>query len=142
MRGSTIRRIGIVGAVLTVSLAATASAAWASGPMFVGPGESIQAAVDAAKPGQTVEVMPGTYLEAVCLTVDGVSLRGRGAVIMPPAQAPRTSCAFDPGGQTVGIAIVGNLDPATGEVVDPISDLTVSGFRVEGFASFGIGMIG
>jgi parallel beta-helix repeat protein len=142
MRGSVIRRICIAGTVMTVSLAATASTAWASNPLVVGPGDSIQAVVDAAKPGQTVDVLAGTYHEAVCLTADGVSLRGHAAVIVPPVQAPHTPCESDPSGQTVGIAIVGNLDLAAGEVLDPISDVTVSGFRVEGFASFGIGMIG
>jgi Right handed beta helix region len=87
-------------------------------------------------------VSAGTYHEAVCVTTDGIRLRGQGAVILPPAQPPLTPCAFDAGGQTVGIAIVGVLDPDTGEVFDPVSDVTVSGFRVEGFSAFGIGMIG
>src|SRR5262249_21143372 len=117
MRGSTIRRICIVGTVMTVSLAATASTVWAANPLVVGPGDSIRGVVAAGRAGQRVQVWAGTYHEGVCLTADGVSLRGHAAVIVPPVQAPQTPCALDPGGQTIGIAIVGNLDPAAGEVV-------------------------
>lgn len=129
--------IGLIAAVAVAVDAASASAA-----IVVHPGGSIQAAVDAAKPGDTITVLPGTYHEAVCITTDGIKLRGAGAVLRPPPQAPQTPCAFDPGGQTIGIAIIGVLDLDTGQVIDPISDVTVSGFRVEGFAEFGIGMFG
>jgi parallel beta-helix repeat protein len=113
----------------------------AASAAVVHPGGSIQAAVDMARPGATITVLPGTYHEAVCVTTDGISLRGNGALIMPPVLAPQTPCAFDAGGQTIGIALIGQLDD-TGQVVNPISDVTVSGFRVEGFAGFGIGMLG
>lgn len=87
-------------------------------------------------------VLPGTYHEAVCVTTDGIRLRGTRSVIMPPAEAPQTSCAFGPEGQQIGIALFGQLNFETGEVIDPLSDVTVSGFRVEGFGEFGIGMLG
>jgi parallel beta-helix repeat protein len=135
------KRLAFIG-VITSVLLATAAPTSASAALVVHPGESIQAAVDAAHPGETVTVLSGTYHEAVCVTTDGIRLRGQGAVIMPPAQAPQSPCAFDEGGQTIGIALVGVLDFDTGQVLDPVSDVTVSGFRVEGFAGFGIGMIG
>jgi parallel beta-helix repeat protein len=131
--------IGTTTAVLFATGAAPASA---SAPIVVHPGESIQAAVDAAHPGDTVMVSAGTYHEAVCVTTDGIRLRGQGAVILPPAQPPLTPCSFDASGQTVGIGVVGAFDPATGEVSDPVSDVTISGFRVEGFEAVGIAMIG
>jgi parallel beta-helix repeat protein len=109
-----------------------------AGGIVVHPGESIQAAVDAAHPGDTVVVLPGTYDQAVCVTTDGIDLRGPGAVIRPPAESPATPCAVLP----AGIFLLGQLDFATGNVTDPISDVTVSGFRVEGFEASGILMLG
>jgi parallel beta-helix repeat protein len=133
-------RLAVIGLVAAASI--TLDAATASAADVVHPGGSIQAAIDAARPGETITVLPGTYHEAVCVTTDGIKLHGTGAVLMPPDQPPQTPCALDPGGQTIGIAIVGTLDPDTGQVSDPISDVTVSGFRVQGFAAFGIGMLG
>ena len=42
----------------------------------VRPGESIQAAVDAARPGDTIEVLAGVYSETVLFDIDDVTLRG------------------------------------------------------------------
>ena len=39
-------------------------------------GESIQAAVDHARPGDTIEVMPGIYKEEVKIDIDNITLRG------------------------------------------------------------------
>lgn len=39
-------------------------------------GESIQAAVNAAQPGDTIRVMPGTYIETVYIDKDGIRLIG------------------------------------------------------------------
>jgi parallel beta-helix repeat protein len=39
-------------------------------------GESIQAAVDRARPGDTIEVMPGIYKEEVKIDLDNITLRG------------------------------------------------------------------
>lgn len=142
MTGTIAKRTAVVGVAAALWMVAGASPATAATTVVVHPGESIQAAIDAANRGTTVVVLRGTYHEALCVTTDGIKLRGNGAVLMPPAQPPQTPCAFDPGGQTIGIALIGQLNPDTGQVSDPISDVTVSGFRVEGFAAFGIGMLG
>jgi parallel beta-helix repeat protein len=42
----------------------------------VRPGESIQAAIDGARPGDTIEAEPGTYPETVLVDIDGITLRG------------------------------------------------------------------
>jgi cytochrome c peroxidase len=42
----------------------------------VAPGESIQAAIDRARPGDVVEVEPGVYRQAVTVDVPGITLRG------------------------------------------------------------------
>lgn len=39
-------------------------------------GESIQAAVDRARPGDTIEVMPGVYNEEIAVDIDNITLRG------------------------------------------------------------------
>ena len=39
-------------------------------------GESIQAAVDRARPGDTIEVLPGIYREEVKIDIDNITLRG------------------------------------------------------------------
>jgi parallel beta-helix repeat protein len=140
VKRSTTRAAIIPAALAAVMLVGAAPAS--AKALVVGPGESIQTALDAARPGDTVVVLPGTYREAVCVTTDDVKLRGTGSVIVPPAQAPQTPCASGPEGQTIGIALFGQVAEQTGEVVDPLSDVTVSGFRIEGFAAFGIGMIG
>jgi parallel beta-helix repeat protein len=43
---------------------------------IVRDGESIQAAVNAASPGDTIRIMPGTYIETVYIDKDGIRLIG------------------------------------------------------------------
>src|SRR6476660_4372130 len=45
---------------------------------LVHPGDSIQAAVDAASPGDTIMVGTGTYRESVKIQTDGLTLRAQG----------------------------------------------------------------
>ncbi|HEY3136798.1 MAG TPA: parallel beta-helix domain-containing protein [Blastocatellia bacterium] len=52
-------------------------------------GESIQAAVDRAQPGDTIEVMPGVYTEEVKIDVDNVTLRGIRVETPPPGGVSR-----------------------------------------------------
>lgn len=55
----------------------TAPPAHAATVRVVHPGQSIQQAVDGARPGDTILVLPGTYHESVLLTASDVTLRGR-----------------------------------------------------------------
>ena len=52
----------------------------------LGPGESIQDAVDAASPGDTVIVKAGTYRESVRISTDGLTLRAHGGVTLKTAE--------------------------------------------------------
>src|SRR5215204_7543960 len=64
----------------------------------VGPGESIQKAVNAADPGDTI-VGRGVHREDVIIRKDGIKLRGDDAVIEAPTRAKADSpCSRATGG--------------------------------------------
>jgi len=133
--------------ILILSLAALALAATA-GPasahlakVVVRPGESIQAAVDAADPGQTITVLAGTYRENVVITKDAITLRGRGAHLEPPA-APAPNACSGPDPAAVGICVLGQINFDTGEVLRPVEDVTISGFRLRDFPDAGVLALG
>ena len=110
----------------------------------VKPGESIQAAVDAAQPGDTIVVKRGEYAENVVITKDGITLKGRGATLVPPASPAPNDCSFG-GPATDGICALGQVDfPDDGPPVvnDAISDVTIKGFTVKGFEGSGIIFLG
>jgi pectin methylesterase-like acyl-CoA thioesterase len=82
-----------------------AASAWVSRTIVVWPGQSIQAAVDRADPGDTVLVRPGVYHQSVEIRKDGITLRGSGdfrggTIILPPRNFPHTTCngGFGPTG--------------------------------------------
>src|ERR671912_1662779 len=78
----------------------------------VGPGESIQKAINAANPGDTI-VVKGVHREDVVIRKDGIKLRGDdSAVIKPPAKADSPcSKAFGP----EAICVLGNVNLETFE---------------------------
>jgi parallel beta-helix repeat protein len=51
-------------------------------------GESIQAAVNRARPGDTIEVMPGVYREEITIDIDGITLKGIGHRLSETESAP------------------------------------------------------
>src|SRR5829696_9368554 len=92
----------------------------------VGPGESIQKAIKAADPGDTI-VVRGIHHEDVAIRKDGIKLRGDDAVIEPPAKAD-SPCAPEP------ICILGDMNFQTGEITGSrVSDVSVSGFTIRDF---------
>src|SRR5215213_629470 len=115
-----------------VALAAIGSAGADSS--VVGPGESIQKAVNVADPGDTI-VVRGVHREDVVIRKDGIKLRGDAAVIEVPAEANADSpCskAFGPG----AICLLGDVNVETGELTGQrqrVSDVSVSGFTIRGF---------
>ena len=127
-------------ALLLMLVAGPASAQAKKRVAFVGPGDSIQAAVDAARPGDTI-LVKGVHRENVAITTNGISLRGLGAVLRPPATPAKNAC-FDPSSPDTsgvnGICVIGDGDFVTGEVNREVRNVTVSGFRVRGFGASGI----
>ena len=122
--------------------AAQASAAQASSVIVVGPGQSIQAAINAARPGDTVFVKPGVYHQSVQIRTNGITLRGSGAfhggtVLVPPKHFPKTLCngGFGPTGVCV---LAKSINPKTGAVLVPVRNDTVTGLLVTGFPGNGV----
>jgi hypothetical protein len=131
-------------ALLFMLIAGTGSAQAAKTKVVVGPGDSIQAAVDAARPGDTI-LVKGRHRENVAITTDGITLRGLSAVLEPAATPTQNAC-LDPNApeDVNGICILGDVNFQTGKVIREIRDVTVSGFTVRGFSEgiVAVGVVG
>jgi nitrous oxidase accessory protein NosD len=114
------------GLALALALVAGAGSAEAESSV-VGPGQSIQRAVNAAHPGDTI-VVKGVHREDVVISKDGIKLRGEDAVIEPPPKGKADSpCAPE--------AIC--IRSRALENEKRVSDVSVSGFTIRGFRDRG-----
>jgi parallel beta-helix repeat protein len=102
----------------------------------VNPGQSIQAAVDAASPGDTIVVRAGEYYESVTIHKDGITLKAQGNVTLEPAYYGSSQCYIP--GHDVGICVVPADFPGTGTYSKRVRDVTITGFRVVDFDGDGI----
>src|SRR5215203_4656111 len=103
----------------------------------VGPGESIQKAVNAADPGDTI-VVRGVHREDVIIRKNGIKLRGEDdAVIEAPPRAKADSLCSRFSGPTA-ICVLGDFNPETGEVRRYVEDVSISGLTIRGFEAVGI----
>jgi parallel beta-helix repeat protein len=103
-----------------------------AGSVTVNPGQSIQAAVDAAAPGDTITVMPGDYTETHPGTA---ALRvTKPLKLLAKSDLPGVKVRILPSpGQNHGILV----EPA--HEGDPdIDGLEINGFTVQGFSNMGI----
>ncbi|MFF0063205.1 nitrous oxide reductase family maturation protein NosD [Streptomyces sp. NPDC005279] len=114
-------------AVIMVSGLGAAAPSAAAANHTVYPGESIQEAVNAAEPGDTIVIWPGTYRESVLVTKANLTLRGMGpaTVIRPGPTTTPAANACAQGGN--GICVTGTANTNVGGV--SIRSLTLSGFR-------------
>jgi parallel beta-helix repeat protein len=119
-------------------LAVGVSPASAGATLNVGPGQpyaTIQAAVNAAKPGDLIVVMPGTYSESVVVNTSGLTIRGALNMPLPVLQSPGNDtgcnlvvgeddgfCIFPPGPGTIN-----NIE---------ISRLQIQNFNANGVIAF------
>ena len=100
--------------------------------LTVKPGESIQAAVDAAPPGATVTVMPGDYTEP---NASPAAIRvTKPLKLIAKSDLPGVKVRILPSpGQMHGILV----EPANDGDPD-INGIEINGFTVEGFSNMGI----
>src|ERR687898_3106091 len=119
-----------------VVLAAVGSAQAAN--KVVGPGESIQKAVNAADPGDTI-VVRGVHREDVVIRKNGIKLRGDDAVIeAPPKSKADSPCSKVFGAE--GICVLGDVNLKTEKLKGQrVSGVSVSGFTIRGFKIAGKG---
>ncbi|MFC5664151.1 nitrous oxide reductase family maturation protein NosD [Kitasatospora misakiensis] len=124
-------------ALTTVLTAVGAAPAHAAGAMHVVlPGESIQQAVDAALPGDTVQLLPGEYRGSVRITTPGLTLRGAGrASVIVPAAAPAADAAAACAAGGHGLCVAGTD-------ARPLADVSVEALAVTGFRKNGINATG
>lgn len=117
----------------------------------VSPGQSIQAAIDAAAPYSVIEVGAGTYYEQLTIAKDGLTLRSNGAILKSPSSPVTNTCTGLAGGDSgAGICITG-----TGvELADFVSEhrrfvsvgtrvknVAISGFTIDGFSGSGVASV-
>src|SRR5215208_5692781 len=116
-----------------VALAVTKIGSAGAQSSVVGPGESIQKAVNAAHPGDTI-VVRGVHREDVFIRKSGIKLRGDDDAVI---EAPPTAKADSPCSKFVGgpeaICVLGDFNPETDEINKRVSDVSVSGFTFRGF---------
>jgi hypothetical protein len=129
-------RMFAIAAGVVAALLGAAAPAGASDDL-VQPGESIQAAIDDALPGDTITVAPGEFRENLTITKDDITLRGSGTgrhgTVLRPSLSPSTSpCTDAP--EVSGICVLGSTDGAG----PPVSDVTIEDLTVDGFSGTGI----
>lgn len=123
MRTGRVSRV--IGTFVTVALASTVIVASPAGAeqgehvVVVGPGR-VQAALNAASPGSTVKLLPGTYHERIDVAAANVTLEGSGSgavggtLLEWPAAAATGRCAP----LAVVVCLAGNGDRVTNRRVD------------------------
>jgi parallel beta-helix repeat protein len=121
--------------LMTMLLSGTAAA----DVIKVHAGQSIQAAIDKADPGDTVKLAAGTYKESVQIKTDGITLKGAGDDDTVIAPGPGTGQGICDGSAGICIADAEATDPNAPPVINnQIEDVRVRDLKVQGFEFSGI----
>jgi nitrous oxidase accessory protein NosD len=129
-RASVVTVSAMVGAL---GVAGSPASAAAHQTLTVGPGQSIQAAVNRAHSGDTIRVRAGTYHQNVTITKSGITLQGSGAsssgtVLLPPTNK-HPFC---------GICVFGDVNFRTGQVKSYVYNVRIRDFMINNFSAFGV----
>ncbi|MDK1348154.1 right-handed parallel beta-helix repeat-containing protein [Streptomyces sp. 378] len=107
---------------------------------LVRPGESIQKAVDAARPGDTVLLAYGTHRGSVTVATPGITLRGmgHGTVLRPGAGTSAARGGSGTGKAADNCAAAGNGICVTGTKDHTVDGVTIASLTVTGFPKTGV----
>jgi len=122
-------------ALALAALAALPGTALASTGRVIRVTTTIQAAVDRARPGDTVVVPPGIYHESVLITTSHLTLRGSQAAVIDAA-------GFDQGIEVGTGTVTTGLDGFPRCPAIQVRDVTVEGLTVRDASDDGIRLIG
>lgn len=136
-------RLAAVATLAVAAFGATAAPAQANPgghTIWVPPGTgTISAAVAAARPGDTIKLAAGTYLDSVfipiALTIDGA---GWSKTVITPPDSSDNPCNDEQ--LMTALCAVGAFDPATGvfDTSRPVKDVVIKHLRVTGFTDTGV----
>jgi hypothetical protein len=141
----TLACASVLGISLSAAYVAQASAAprapASHTTIVVSPGQSIQAAVNRARPGTTILLRAGVYRQSVQIRTNFIKLRGsgnslHGTVLIPPRHTAHTTCnaAFGP----TGVCILAKRLGPHGTVVQRVRGDTVKRIYVANFQGNGV----
>ncbi|MFF7892207.1 nitrous oxide reductase family maturation protein NosD [Streptomyces sp. NPDC007907] len=142
MKKCHIAPLACLGALLGTGLGAAPNTADHTVHVVI-PGESIQEAVDAARPGDTVLLARGIHHASVDITTPGLTLKGmgRGTVLRPAAGTSTTtapSTAPDTPSGAAGCAAAGNGICVGGAKDHNVDGVTIASLTVTGFPKTGV----
>jgi hypothetical protein len=130
-------------ALLLAAVAMALPAAAGAGTIRVTEGDSIQAAIDAADPGDTIKIKPGTYAENVWVNKDDITIKGSGAdrtELVPPG-TPNPVCGAGDEEGAVNAICAADID-AEFNVISVIDNLKVKDLAIHGFSGAGVFLFG
>src|SRR3954452_6772568 len=132
MRRDRMRLAAWVAAAAALVVAAPAQAKTIS----VHPGQSIQAAINGASSGDTIQLERGVYKQSLLIKKSGITLTGRHAALTNPSTTPKIPCNM--GGKAVGVCVVGKGDFTKGTVTKRVKNVRITGLTFRGFAAEGV----